>query len=79
MEFLESMIEDFDDGRCRSFFCRASALLDLDELANSLKQAILESNTDNLCQEDKKRKAKILKAIIENVAGKKGVELRKVK
>ena len=36
---LETMIENFDDGRSRSFFCKAATLLDLTSLENSLVTA----------------------------------------
>ena len=39
VRLLETMIENFDDGRSKSFFCKAATLLDLTSLENSLVAA----------------------------------------
>src|SRR4030042_778479 len=39
IKLLETMINNFNDGRSRSFFCRAAALLDLKNLKKSLDEA----------------------------------------
>ncbi len=39
IRLLETMIEGFNDGRSRSFFCRAAALLDPKALKSSLDEA----------------------------------------
>jgi hypothetical protein len=77
IKLLETMIENFDDGRSRSFYCKATALLDLTSLEDSLDKAIkiIESNT--IKQEDAKFKAKILKDILNEIAITDGVELIK--
>jgi len=79
IEFLEYMIKEFDDGRSRCLFCRASALLELNELEKSLDEATLESGAKNLSRNDIKGKAKILKKILYEAASKRGIELIKVK
>ena len=60
---LETMIENFDDGRSRSFFCRAAALLDVTNLEGSLAEA-----TRRIKTADIKSRAKILKEIINETA-----------
>jgi len=64
IKLLERMIDDFDDGRSRSFFCRAACLHDLAGLESALNEAIQKIKTDNIRQDDTKVKAKILKDIL---------------
>ena len=71
---LETMIANFDDGRSRSFFCKATALLDVTDLENSLDEAARRVKTANIKADDIKAKAKILKEILNEIAVKEGVE-----
>jgi hypothetical protein len=64
MAMLETMIERFDDGRSRSFYCRAAALLDVTSLGSALAEADRKIQTDRVKQDDWKTKAKILKTIL---------------
>ena len=73
------MIKNFDDGRSRSFFCKAAALLDLTGLKSSLNTATRKIKADKIKQNDIKKKAQILKEIIKKTALKEGVELVKKK
>ena len=75
IKLLETMIENFDDGRSRSFFCKATALLDLTNLRSSLDEATQKIKTGNIKADDIKIKSKILKEILNEVALKEGVEL----
>ncbi len=79
IKLLERMIENFDDGRSRSFFCKAACLLDLTSLESSLNKEIQKIKTDNIKMDDTKVKAKILKENLKKIAFKKGVELVKKK
>jgi hypothetical protein len=79
IKLLEKMIKNFDDGRSRSFFCRAACLLDLTSLESLLNKAIRKIKTENIKTDDTKAKAKILKENLEKIAMKKGVELVKKK
>ncbi len=79
IKLLERMIGNFDDGRSRSFFCRAACLLDLTSLESSLNKAIRKIKADNIKMDDNKVKAKILKENLKKIAFKKGVELVKKK
>ena len=73
------MIENFNDGRSRSFFCKAATLLDLKSLTSSLNKATRKIKTDKIKQNDVKQKSKILKEILNKTASKEGVELVKKK
>ncbi len=74
---LETMIDRYDDGRSRTFLCRAAALLDPDGLARSLdraKKATARSRTS-----DAAHRAKVLRGLLAEVALGEGVELTKRK
>lgn len=75
IRLLETMIENFDDGRSRSFFCKAAALLSLANLEDSFDEATQKIKIDNIKMNDIKIKTKILKKILNGIALKEGVEL----
>jgi hypothetical protein len=77
IKLLEKMIENFDDGRSRSFFCRAACLLETRSLESSINKAIRKIKADNIKTNDTKTKAKILKQNLSEITLKKGVELVK--
>ncbi len=79
MKLLETMIENFDDGRSRSFFCKAVDLLDLTSLESALDEAIQKIKLDYIKPDDIKIKAKILRSILNEIALKEEVELAKKK
>jgi hypothetical protein len=64
MQLLKTMISKFDDGRSKSFFCKAAIFHDLTILENSIEQATGKIISDNISQTDMKSKANILKNII---------------
>jgi len=64
---LEQMIDTFDDGRSRSFFCRAACLHDLTRLERALNQALQKIKTDKIKQDNTKAKAKILREILTEI------------
>lgn len=63
IQFLEIMLGNFNEGRSRSFFCRATALLDLKSLENSINQATRKIKADEI--KDVKLKAKVIKEIFD--------------
>ena len=77
IELLETMIADFDDGRSRSFFCKAATLLDLTNLRNSLDEATRKITSGQI--NDVKNRAKVIKTILNEYALGEGVELGKKK
>lgn len=64
IRILENMIEQFDDGRSRSHFCRAVCLCDFTILRNSLTKANRKVKTSHIKSIDTKTKAKILKEFL---------------
>ena len=68
IKLLETMLENFDDGRSRSFFCKEVALLDLTSLESALDEATRKIKIDHIQPDDIKIKAKILKSILHEIA-----------
>ncbi len=68
---LRKLIREYDDGRSKSFFCLAAALMEVDDLDEALLQ--VKGTQDN--REDIKQRAKQARSIIEQMAQLKGVEL----
>ncbi len=71
---LRVMIEGYDDGRSRSFFCRAAALLDPKAIESALGQA---RKAIGACGgiSDAAGKAKVLRGILTQAALARGIEL----
>jgi hypothetical protein len=67
IQLLETMINKFNDGRSRSFFCKAAIFLDLAALENSLEKAKKAIKSEKVKQSDMKSKANILKTIINEI------------
>jgi len=70
------MLEDFNEGRSKSFYCIATALLPIKDLEHALEESeeIIKNKTINL--KDLKTKSKILKEKINEIANKKKIELK---
>jgi len=68
IKLLETMIENFDDGRSRSFFCKSAIFIDVVNLEKSLIQATQRTKTDKTNPNDIKTKAKILKKILDEMS-----------
>jgi hypothetical protein len=77
IRLLKIMRENFDDGRSRSFFCRAANLLEITNVKSALDEAARKINSEKIKQNDIKTKAKILREILLAVASKEGIELTK--
>ncbi len=77
IRLLEIMLENYNDGRSKSFFCKAAALLNLTSLENSLGDASQKIKVNNIKSNDVKIRANILKNILNEVAFKERIELTK--
>jgi hypothetical protein len=62
IELLETMINSFNNGRLKSFFCKVAALFDIKDLQNSLDEINQKIKADNIM--DIEIKAKNLKNIL---------------
>ena len=65
------MLDEFNDGRSKSYYCIAATVLTIGELQETLTSA--RDSTRSLQQ---KEKAKIMHSAIENVASKKRYHLK---
>ena len=72
MELLRDLLEKYDDGRSKSFFCLSAALLPTDLMG----EAIAKANRPKTGIADKKERAKFLRNAFLEIASTKGVDLR---
>jgi hypothetical protein len=75
IRLLESMLAGFDDGRSRSFYCRAAALLEPKGMEGALRKAEREINGTGFPSQDAKARARLLRALLNERASREGVEL----
>jgi hypothetical protein len=76
INLLKMMINNFNDGRSRSFYCIATTLLPIVSLERALDNANQKIKTDDVSSDDIKTKTKILRKILDNVAVKEGFDLK---
>jgi hypothetical protein len=76
IKLLERMLQDFDDGRSRSFYCIATTLLPVVELEALLGEAGRKIKVGKVEAGDTKTKAEILRELLNDFAAKGGVELK---
>lgn len=74
MKLLKRMLDSCDDGRSKSFYCLAAALLPVERLEASLVQ--LQGDLAAADRENKKLLAKALARRLRDIAEEEGVELR---
>lgn len=66
IELLETTIKYFNDGRSKSFFCRATALINLEILEILVKEEIYKIQSDSIT--DMKTRANNLRNVLKNPA-----------
>lgn len=76
IELLEILLEHFDEGRSKSFYCIATTLLSITDLEIALNKSEQKLKADMIKSEDIKTKAHILKNILNELASYKGIELK---
>ena len=76
IELLELMLEEFNEGRSKSFFCIATALLPIDDLDKSLKESKLQIKEEEIDAKDLKAKSKVLRDNLTKLANNKSIELK---
>lgn len=69
IHLLGVMIDRFDDGRSRSRFCRAAAAADPADLKKTLAAAEAQIRREGIATDDRKRRAKILRSLLDGIAG----------
>jgi hypothetical protein len=76
IKFLEIMLENFNEGRSKSFFCIATALLPLDDLERALNKSNDRIQSEGIKLDDLKAKSRILKTYLNQFAIKKKIQLK---
>ncbi len=71
-EFLEYLIDNYDEGRSKSFYCTACQLLPLDKL----REALAEAEAEMPEVADVKEKARLVRAAINKLAGSMKIDLK---
>ena len=71
IRLLDTLIKEYDDGKSKSFFCLATALLEIDDL----HEAVFQIQEIREQSKDRKQRAKQAKSIIQQKAKLKVVEL----
>lgn len=66
IELLKIMISKFNDGRSKSYYCHIAELCDIGMIEDAIKSALKTIDKENIKEKDVKKKAHILKAIIED-------------
>lgn len=76
MRLLKKMLEEFNEGRSKSFYCIAVTLLPLENIKGSLDAAEKKVKELNIGKEHIKTKAKILRDIINRIAESSNIDLK---
>ncbi|MFX1464556.1 MAG: DUF3795 domain-containing protein [Promethearchaeota archaeon] len=76
IKMLEKMLENFNEGRSKSFYCSATALLPISDLKYALEESENKINKEKIDSKNLKANSKILKAILNNIAEGQQVELK---
>ena len=72
VEILEGLLEEYDDGRRKSFYCIAINLLNLQDIKAVLEQLRIKSNPN----ESKKNKATLATGLFQSLADERGISLQ---
>ncbi len=76
IEILEKLLDEFNEGRSKSFYCIATVLLSVKELKLALKNSEKKIQTEAIKPNDLKAKSKLIKGYINEIAAREKVELR---
>ncbi|MFW9940065.1 MAG: DUF3795 domain-containing protein [Candidatus Thorarchaeota archaeon] len=76
IKFLEIMLQNFNEGRSKSFFCIATALLPLDDLEQAMKKCNEEIQHEGIELNDLRSKSKILRTYLNHYASKHNIQLK---
>jgi len=76
IKILEVFLEDFNEGRSKSFYCISTALLSIEDLETALEKAIKHIKDEEIDARNLKSKSKILKEYLTKLAKVKSIELK---
>jgi len=72
VSILKDLLANFDDGRAKGFYCLSAALLSPEKMRSAMAGTLVEAAS----KDDKKIKAKALRAAFQGIAEAEGVELK---
>ena len=73
---VENLLDNYNDGRSMSFYCKACIVLPVEIINNAKKEARGKFVSDKISNSDMKSRAKILKAIIQELSLNSGINLK---
>jgi len=76
MELLKNILEEFNEGRSKSFYCTAATLLSVEAIKESISFAKEKAKAHGIGSQDIKSKARILKETLRNFAAKENIDLK---
>lgn len=76
IELLEEMLQEFNEGRSKSFFCISTALLPIDDLEKGLQESKQQILVEKVDAKDLKTKSRVLKKNFTTRAAAKSIELK---
>ncbi|UCH02726.1 MAG: DUF3795 domain-containing protein [Candidatus Bathyarchaeota archaeon] len=76
IKLLTIMLNNFDEGRSKSFYCLAATLLPIESIEHALDETNQKLKIDHSKGNNRKTKAKMLKAILNDLAAKAEIELK---
>jgi hypothetical protein len=72
---VEELLDNYNEGRSMSFFCKACARMPIELVNRAIKEAKKKLLSEKVDKSDMKSKAKIIKATIEDLASKANINL----
>jgi len=76
MRLLELMLREFDEGRSKSYCCRAAALLPIDELEQAVEEATGLIVEASIAEGDRKSRARALHGALDSASERRGISLK---
>jgi len=65
MKLLALLLEKFDDGKSKSFYCRIASQADVTTIREAIAQASRQITREQIAEDDHKSRARILRALLE--------------
>ncbi len=75
IDLLDILIRNFDEGRSRNFFCKATALLDVNSLEECINETTQKIKSDDISANESKIKAGMIRKALNEVALHCGIEI----
>lgn len=74
--WVERLLEDYNDGRSMSFYCKACSRMPIESIHRAIVDVEEKFKRENIDESDLKSKAKMVKTCVQGLAGKAGVNLK---